>query len=150
MTDLPRRHALALGGAVTVTALIGPLPLLASTTEAQARIATILGGRTAVDGPLRLDTPAIAPDGHFVAVGVEVAAPMAQENHVAALHLIADGNPQPEVASFYFTPQSGLAKVTTRIRLARTQNLTALAEMRDGTVYQSRQRIEVTIGGCGA
>ena len=74
---------------------------------------------------------------------------MTAENHVKAVHLMADGNPSPEVISFKFTPQSGRAEASTRMRLAQTQNVIAFAEMSDGSVYRAAQPVKVTIGGCG-
>ena len=61
----------------------------------------------------------------------------------------SDGNPRPEVATFHFTALSGTAAATTRMRLAKTQNVIALAKMADGSVYMDKKEVKVTIGGCG-
>jgi sulfur-oxidizing protein SoxY len=63
--------------------------------------------------------------------------------------ILADGNPRPEVATFHFTALSGTAAATTRMRLAKTQNVIALAKMADGSVYMDKKEVKVTIGGCG-
>ena len=63
--------------------------------------------------------------------------------------ILADGNPRPEVATFHFTALSGAAAATTRMRLAKTQNVIALAKMADGSVYMDKKEVKVTIGGCG-
>jgi sulfur-oxidizing protein SoxY len=74
---------------------------------------------------------------------------MSDADHVKALHLWADKNPRPDVATFRFSPASGKAKVSTRIRLSKTQNIVAVAEMSDGKLYMAKSEIKVTIGGCG-
>jgi sulfur-oxidizing protein SoxY len=63
--------------------------------------------------------------------------------------LLADGNPNPAVATFHFTPLSGTATATTRIRLAKTQNVVAVAKMSNGAVFSDTKLVKVTIGGCG-
>ena len=74
---------------------------------------------------------------------------MTADAYVAAVMLLADGNPNPAVATFHFTPLSGSAEAATRIRLARTQNVIAVAKMSDGAVFMDRKEVKVTIGGCG-
>ena len=73
---------------------------------------------------------------------------MHASSYVQAIHILAEGNPSPEVASFYFSPRSGKAEVSTRIRLAKTQEVVALALLSDGSIYQTRTEVKVTIGGC--
>jgi sulfur-oxidizing protein SoxY len=63
--------------------------------------------------------------------------------------VIADGNPRAAVVTFHFSPETGVAEANTRIRLAETQNVIALAKMNDGSVYKASQEVKVTIGGCG-
>ena len=74
---------------------------------------------------------------------------MTADNYVKAVHLFADGNPTPAVASLYFTPMSGKAEASSRMRMAGTQNVVAVAEMSDGKVFRASQEVKVTIGGCG-
>ena len=68
---------------------------------------------------------------------------------VESVMIGADGNPNPEVATFHFTAMSGAAEATTRMRLAKTQNVIAVARMADGSVYMDKKEVKVTIGGCG-
>ena len=130
-----------------------PSWLLAADEDGRARAAAaqakVLDGRTPVTDGLRLTTPAIAENGNTVPIAVEVAGPFTAENYVKAIHVFAEDNPAPEVVSFHFTPRSGKAKVATRIRLARTQRVVALAEMSDGRVLAAANEVKVTIGGCG-
>ena len=74
---------------------------------------------------------------------------MTENDYVKAVHVMAERNPDPEVATFRFTPRSGRATVSTRIRLAASQTVHAVAEMSDRRVYIASRAVEVTIGGCG-
>ncbi len=74
---------------------------------------------------------------------------MTKDDYVKSVMLLADGNPLPGVATFHFTPMSGEASATTRIRLAKTQNVVAVAQMSNGEVYMDKKQVKVTIGGCG-
>ena len=74
---------------------------------------------------------------------------MTAEDYVKAVHIYADGNPVPNVATFRFSPESGKARVSTRMRMRKSQNIVAVAEMSDGSVYMGKKAVKVTIGGCG-
>lgn len=121
----------------------------ASADDVQKAIAKLIGDAAPQDGGVSLDLPEIAENGNTVPVGFSVDSPMTANSYVKAVHLMADGNPAPEVISFTFTPQSGRAEASTRMRLAQTQNVIAFAEMSDGSVYRAAQSVKVTIGGCG-
>ena len=109
----------------------------------------ILGDAKPVDGRMLLDLPEIAESGNTVPYAVSVESPMTEKDHVKALHILAAGNPQPGVASFALTPASGKAHVASRLRLARTQEVVAVAELSDGRFLVGRRLVKVTIGGCG-
>jgi len=109
----------------------------------------LIGDTKLVDGKITLDLPQIAENGNTVPIGVAVDSPMTADNYVKAVHLFADGNPTPGVASLYFTPMSGKAEASSRMRMAGTQNVIAVAEMSDGKVFRASQEVKVTIGGCG-
>ena len=108
-----------------------------------------LAGRQAKSGRITLELPQIAENGNTVPLTVEVDSPMTDADHVKAIHIFAEGNPLPDVATFHMSPANGEAKASTRIRLAKTQNLIAVAEMSDGSVFQASTEVKVTIGGCG-
>ena len=101
------------------------------------------------NGTITLELPQIAENGNTVPLSIEVESPMTDLDHVKAAHIFADGNPAPEVVSFYFSPSNGLAKASIRMRLAKTQNVIAVAEMSDGSIFQATSKVKVTIGGCG-
>ncbi len=138
---LTRRKTLALGSGTIVAAGCVSLPAFASPYG--EAIAALTAGAEPREGGIILSLPDVADDGHRVFV--EISAPGAR-----SIKLLADDNPAPTVAHFCFGPFSGARKVSTRIRLARTQNVTALAEMEDGTLRIVTRHIEVVVGGCGA
>ena len=146
-----RRELLTLFGASTVAAMGISLtaPAMASTNAAAAAIKRITGGKEKISSKVVLDTPQIAENGSTVPITVRVNSPMNASDNVKSLHLWADGNPNPNVASFHFTELSAKAQVATRIRLMKTQNVIAVAEMGDGSFALAKSKIKVTIGGCG-
>ena len=96
-----------------------------------------------------LKAPEIAENGNAVPVTVSVESEMSEKSFVKAIHIAADGNPNPGVATYEFTPLAGKAEIQLRVRLAQTQKLVVVAEMNDGTLYTASREIKVTIGGCG-
>ena len=80
---------------------------------------------------------------------VTVDAPMAADNYVSEVMVVAEGNPNPGVATFHFSPMSGKAEAATRIRLAATQNIVVVAKTSKGEFFTGQKAVKVTIGGCG-
>lgn len=144
-----RRLMLAAGGAAALAAAIAPHMLLATPAAVETEIKKLLGDRKPAEGKIKLDLPAIAENGLVVPLNFDVESPMTEADHVKAVHFFGEGNPLPGVATFRFTPASGKASASTRIRLAATQDIVCVAEMSDGKVYVARQEVKVTIGGCG-
>ncbi len=147
-----RRDAIAALGAGILAATGTGVPTWSARATPKATAAAInklIGGRAAKDGRIDLRLPRIADDGNRVLMTVSVDSPMTARDYVTAIHVFADGNPNPEVASFRFSPASGRARVTTRIRMAKSQNIIAIAEMSDGSVYRAVRDVTVTLGGCG-
>jgi sulfur-oxidizing protein SoxY len=135
---LTRRGALALGAAAAAAALIPTAPAQAA---ADAAIAAFTGGATPADGDITLDIPEIAENG--ASVPVTVTAPGA-----TAIALFATANPNPGIATFAFGPLAARPVATTRIRLAQSQDVIAVAQLGDGTFVQTRAKVMVTVGGC--
>jgi sulfur-oxidizing protein SoxY len=127
----------------------GARPAAADLAAVQKAMAALLGDRQPQEGRVKIDAPEIAENGNTVPVTVEVDSPMTEQDHVKAVHIFADGNPRPEVASSHCPPARAAAGASTRIRLAKTQNLYAVAEMSDGSLYMAKREVKVTIGGCG-
>jgi len=138
--DLTRRKALALGTGTLAAAMLAGLPAFASLTD--DAIAAMTGGADITEGGIDLTAPEIAENGNTVPV--EVSAPGAVE-----IALFAAGNPTPAVATFKFGPLAGSRSGSTRIRLAKTQDVVAIAKMEDGSFRKASATVKVTIGGCG-
>lgn len=139
--ELTRRNALALGGAAFVVSLVPVNSAFAASELTLADIKMFAGDAEIAEGGIELTTPEIAENGNTVPVAFS--APGAKR-----VMLLADGNPSPGVATFNFSEMAESAG-STRIRLAGTQNVVAVAEMADGTYTKVAKSVKVTIGGCG-
>jgi sulfur-oxidizing protein SoxY len=144
-----RRQALAAAGFGAVAVALVPRLALAEPKDVEAEIKKIVGDKKPAAGRVKFDAPAIAENGNVVPVKVMVESPMTADDHVKSVHIFADGNPLPGVVAYHFTPASGRAQAECRIRLAKTQNLVAVAETSKGEFFQASTEIKVTIGGCG-
>lgn len=138
--ELTRRNILAMGSSALAMASMSALPAFASLTD--EAIAAVTGGAEMAEGTVVLTAPEIAENGNTVPIAVD--APGALE-----ITLFADGNPVPNVATFKFGPLSASRSASTRIRLATTQNVIAVAKMEDGSFQMAKANVKVTIGGCG-
>lgn len=134
-----RRDTLALGFGGLAAAFVPGAALAATVEELTAAFAD---GAEIGEGDILLIAPEIAENGN--AVSVEVEAPGA-----LAIMLLATGNPEPAVATFRFGPAAANRRAATRIRLATTQDVVAVAQMEDGSVIRTQATVKVTIGGCG-
>ena len=148
MRALSRRDVLVLGMG-TAAAWAGPGRARATPNEAEAEIAKFTGGKRAEPGRIAIDLPEIAENGNAIQLSVAVESPMTPADHITDVLVVADGNPNPRIAAFRFTPLSGRAEAATRIRLAATENVIVVARTGDGRFYTARKEIKVTIGGCG-
>jgi len=147
--NITRRQIFGLTAGAAAVLALKPQLSFASTDETEAAIKAFTGGATPTEGTVSLDTPEIAENGNTVPVGVSVDSPMTDDNYVESVLILADGNPNPAVATFHFTAMSGAADAKTRISLAKTQNVIAVAKINDGSTYIDRKEVKVTIGGCG-
>ena len=150
MPKMTRREAIVLGASGTALALAGwPSAALADAKAAVDEIAKFTGGKAAEKGNITIELPEIAENGNTVPLAVTVNAPMESGNYVSDILVLADGNPRPGVAQFQFTPLSGKAIASTRIRLAATQNIVVVAKTSGGQFFTDQKLVKVTIGGCG-
>jgi sulfur-oxidizing protein SoxY len=122
-----RRQALAFGAGAMGVAVLGTstLPALAKNDTDEA-IKKFTGGKTPAQGRVKLDLPEIAENGNTVPMTVSVESPMTAQSHVTEVLVVADENPRAGIATFHFSPASGVAEANTRIRLAKTQNVIAV------------------------
>jgi len=148
---LTRRNLLGLTAGAAAFAVAGAriTPAFASVEETDKSIMDFTGGTAPAEGKITLTAPEIAENGNTVPVTVTVDSAMSGDDLVQSIIIFADGNPNPAVATFHFSELSGAALATTRIRLAKTQNVVAVAKMKDGSVFIDKKQVKVTIGGCG-
>ena len=147
-----RRDVLELAGAGVAVVVGGSLiafPANANKAAVADAIKKQIGDKPTQSGRIKLELPQIAENGNTVPIGIEVESAMTDSDYVKAVHVFAEKNPRPDVATFQFSPANGKAKVSTRMRLLKTQNIVAVAEMSDGSVYMAKNQVKVTIGGCG-
>jgi sulfur-oxidizing protein SoxY len=146
---LSRRSMLIAVGAAAAALVMAPRLTMAKPEQVEAELKKLYGDKPRTEGKIKLELPSIAENGQVVPLKFEVESQMTENDYVKAVHIFADGNPNPGVASFYFTPLMPKAAAQFRIRLAGTQNVVAVAEMADGTLHSAKQEVKVTIGGCG-
>ena len=150
MTGQTRREVLTLGAGSAALAIIGEVrPAAATPQETAEVIAKFTGGKTAEKGKITIDLPEIAENGNTVPLSIAVNAPMTADNYVSEVLVVSEGNPNPGVATFHFSPLSGKAETSTRIRLAATQNVVVVAKTSKGEFFTGQKLVKVTIGGCG-
>ena len=142
-TSLGRRSAL-----LSIAGVLVARGALATPDSTREWLAGLAKG-TPKEGKVTLKAPEIAENGNAVPLTVSVDSEMSEKSWVKAIYIAADGNPNPGVAVYEFTPLSGKAEVSLRVRLQQTQKLVAVAEMNDGTLYTASREVKVTIGGCG-
>lgn len=148
--QLSRREALMAGVGVLVASLspVSIRPALATPDAARARIDAFIGGQPITPVKMTLDIPEVAENGASVPVTILVDSPMTDADYVTDIMIVSEGNPQPGVATFQFSPLSGVAEVTTRVRLATTQTLHVLAKTSTGAVHAAATKVSVTVSGC--
>jgi sulfur-oxidizing protein SoxY len=145
---MKRRDFLVAGG--TVGAALGLAPRVARATPAQEKeaITKITGAAPVTPGRVTLELAPLVENGNSVPLTVRVDSPMTAQDHVKAIHVLVEKNPQPYVASFHLGPRTGRATVSTRIRLADTQTVTAVCEMSDGSFWSGSADSVVTLAAC--
>ena len=150
MVRLDRRQVLGVSaGALAAAALGTTVSPAAAANDSADLIKKFTGGKTPVEGKVKLDLPEIAENGNTVPLTVSVESPMTEQSYVSDVLIVADGNPNGGMVTFHFSPASGVAEANTRVRLAATQNITAVARMNDGSFFTATRQVKVTIGGCG-
>lgn len=146
---LNRREAVAGLATAGAVACLAPVAALATPAQVEEEVKKVTGGKPLAEGKIKLDLPSIAENGLVVPLGFDVESAMTDKDYVKTLTFFSEGNPNPVLATFRFTPQVPKAAGQIRIRLAGTQNIVAVAEMSDGKFYTTKKEVKVTIGGCG-
>jgi sulfur-oxidizing protein SoxY len=148
LKPISRRKALSYLGVASASLTLSSIAF-AGPDEVNARISAITNGAAGDDTLITLDLPEIAENGNAVKVAFDIDSPMTADNYVKAVHILADGNPEPDVATFNFSPHMGACYASTRMRLSKTQNVHVIAAFSDGSFGNASALVKVTIGGCG-
>lgn len=134
---------LAISGAALST-----WPTFAALDKQQQAIEAQFGTQPINQGRVILTIPALAENGNSVSMKIDVESPMIKDDYVKSVHVFSEANPIPTMATYYFSPSSGIAHIQTRIRLSDTQNITAIAKMNDGSLWAGTTHTLVTIAAC--
>jgi sulfur-oxidizing protein SoxY len=145
---MERREFLIAAGGAVFASLIAIEPARATEPAMQEAIRKVVGSARVNPGRVKLDLPPLSENGNAVPLAVSVESPMTEADHVRAIHVFTEKNPQPDVVSFPLGPRAGRASVATRIRLADTQTVTAISELSDGSFWSASAAVVVTLAAC--
>ena len=127
---------------------VNPIVSFAKKEDADEAIKKVTGGAPLREGKVTLTIPPLVENGNLVVLKVSVASPMTANDYVKAIHVIAEGNPLPNIFTVYLTHRSGTANITTRVRLADSQTVWAIAQMSNGSYWQGSAETLVTLSAC--
>jgi sulfur-oxidizing protein SoxY len=142
-----RRRALSLLAGSACLLLVRPAS--ATPEELAAALRETFGDRPIQSGKVTLELPKLAENGAVVPVTVAVDSPMTERDYVKSIHLFAEKNPLPRILEVQLGPHNGKARVASRIRVADSQQITAVAVLSDDTLWSAAMQVEVTVTGCG-
>jgi sulfur-oxidizing protein SoxY len=146
-----RRQFLGFAGSA---AALGAVPIVtlrpAEATPAMlaAAIRNVVGEAPVQTGKVKLEIPPLVENGNTVPMTVSVASPMTPDDYVRSIHVFNEKNPQPNIGNFYLGPRAGRAQVSTRIRLADSQKIVAIAHLADGSFWSVSVDVVVTLAAC--
>lgn len=141
-------RAAKLAGGVALISVFPADDSRATPEKMQAAIKKVVGEAPLRRGKVKLELPPMVENGNAVALEVSVESPMTQGDHVKSIHVFNEKNPLPNILSVRLGPRAGKAAVSTRIRLATTQQVIAVAEMSDGTFWSDAADIFVALAAC--
>jgi sulfur-oxidizing protein SoxY len=135
----------AVAGAIPIVTV---RPLQATPAMLASVIRNVVGSAEVHTGKVKLDIPPLVENGNTVPMTVSVASPMTSEDHVKSIHVFIEKNPQPNIGNFYISLAAGRAQVSTRIRLADSQKVVAIAQLSDGSFWSASVDVVVTLAAC--
>jgi sulfur-oxidizing protein SoxY len=144
---MKRRHFLA-GAAGALLAPALPRAARAQYNSIEPLIRAITGGAPLNQGRVTLELPQLADNGNSVPMRVTVASPMTSADYVKSIHLLSERNPVPRMATFHLGQRTGKAEIRSRVRLAGSQRVTAVAELSDGSFWSGSAQVVVTLSAC--
>jgi sulfur-oxidizing protein SoxY len=142
-----RRQFLGLAGGVAL-GVVSLRPAEATPAMLASAIRNVVGAAVVKTGKVKLDIPPLVENGNTVPMTVSVTSPMTSNDYVKSIHVFNEKNPQPNVGNFYLGPRAGRAQVSTRIRLADSQKIVAIAQLSDGSFWQTSVDVVVTLAAC--
>jgi sulfur-oxidizing protein SoxY len=146
-----RRRFLRLAGsaaAIGVAPVVSLRPATATPETMAAAIRNVVGNAAVRTGKVKLDVPPLVENGNTVPMTVSVASPMTPDDHVKSIHVFNEKNPQPNIGNFYLGPHAGRAQVSTRIRMADSQKIIAIARLSDDSLWSVSAEVVVTLAAC--
>jgi sulfur-oxidizing protein SoxY len=138
----------ALAGAAGIWLPLATGPASATPASMRAAIRKVVGEAPVTKGRLKIDLPPLIENGNAVSLTVAVESPMTVEDHVKAIHVFTEKNPQPNVISVQLGPRAGRATFSSRIRLADSHKVIAIAQMSDGSFWSDEIEVIVTLAAC--
>ena len=148
VAQMKRRTFIATSASFVATVIARPVAAVTQSSVLTALVKEYAAGSIVTEGRVKFDIARLVDNGNSVPVEVIVDSPMTQLQHVVGITLFNEKNPQNDVAQFTLSPQSGRARVATRIRLATTQQLVAVAKMNDGSCWTHTVEVLVTVSSC--
>ena len=145
---MKRRTFLASAAGLVASVIVRPVAAIKHSAVLTALVRAYAAGGVITEGRVRFDIARLVDNGNSVPIEVIVDSPMTRQQHVVGIALFNEKNPQNDVAQFTLSPQSGRARVATRIRLATTQQLVAVAKMNDGSCWTHTVEVLVTVSSC--
>jgi sulfur-oxidizing protein SoxY len=145
-----RRFLVSAGSAAVLGAapIMTPRPADATPAMLASAIRDVVGAAVVRTGKVKLDVPPLVENGNTVPLTVSVASPMTADDHVKSIHVFNEKNPQPNVGNFYLGERAGRAQISTRIRLADSQKIVAIAKLSDGSFWSASVDVVVTLAAC--
>src|SRR5215471_2990364 len=147
-TATTRRRFLAVAGGIALAPILVRRPARATPATMAAAIREAVGEAEVREGKVTLELPPLVENGNAVPMTVTVESPMTAADHVKRIHVFDEKNPQPTIATFHLGPRAGKAKISTRVRLADSQTVMAIAEMSDGSFWSASADMIVTLAAC--
>jgi len=150
-TPPTRRSFLSLAGSAAVAGAVPVVtlrPLEATPAMLTSAIRNVVGEAPVRTGKVKLDIPPLVENGNTVPMTVRVESPMTSTEYVKSIHVFNEKNPQPNIGNFYIGPSAGCAQISTRIRLADTQKVVAIARLSDDSFWSTSVDIVVTLAAC--
>src|SRR4051794_15321241 len=141
-----RRQFLAAAGGVGFALAVRPAD--ATPASMKQAVRQVVGEAPVKRGKIKLDLPPLVENGNSVTMGVTVDSPMTAKDHVKAIHVFTEKNPQPHIISVQLGPRAGKADIQTRVRLADTQSVVAICELSDGSFWSDTVDVIITLGAC--